>query len=308
MQGWPDQRVGELAARQHGVVSRAQLRDLGVSVTQIEHMLRRGRLVAVHRAVYAVGHLPLAPLADLMAAVLALGDGALLSHHSAAQLWELTPWRDPPAQPAVTVIGRYAGRGRPGLSVHFAASLHSDDAATRHGIPVTSPARTLHDIAPDLGTREFARAFDRALKGTSMTRHAAAQTAARLAGRPGAPRLAAAVRAELPEATGDARSQNEQALLKLIRAARLPEPELNAKIGRYTVDALWPELKLIVEVDSFPYHGTRWSFESDRARDLELEAAGYTIIRITADQLHDQPLMILARIAQRIGALGAVRA
>lgn len=301
---WPDRAIAGLAERQHGLVRRAQLVALGLSHGQIDNGVRRGRLITLHRGVYAVGHRPLSPLAPQMAAVLAAGDGARLSHHSAAALWELTPWRAAPPRPQVTLVGRDAGRRRPGITVHLVAEMHPRDMAIRHGIPVTSPARALAEIAPDLGRGEFARAFDRALKARIMTRNAAATTADRLAGRPGAAELAAVARAELAVG-GETRSDNERALLTLLRAARLPLPELNARVGRYTVDALWREEKLILEIDSFPYHGTRWSFESDRARDLALESAGYTVIRITADQLQDEPLMVLARLAERLGALRA---
>lgn len=245
---WPDRAIGTIAESQQSLVTRRQLYALNLSRALIDNSVERSRLVPRRRGVCSVGHAPLAPFAKQMAAVLAVGEQAVLSHHSAAEMWELTPWRKPPAEVDVTVVGRDAGR-RPGIRGHRAARMHEREITTLHGVPLTSAARTLRDST-------------------------------------------------------DTRSDNEERLLRLIRAGHLPEPEFNARVGRYTVDALWRPQKLVLEVDSYDYHGTRWSFESDRERDLELAAAGFAVMRITADQLEKQPALVLVRLTQRLAALG----
>jgi very-short-patch-repair endonuclease len=299
---WPDRKIGEIANRQYGLISRRQLFELGLTRGLVDKALARRRIVALHRGVYAVGHLSLPQLAPGMAAVLAVGDDALLSHHSAAAVWGFAPPREGDVD--ITVVGRDAGRKRAGIHVHLAGALHPRDAGRIHNIPITAAARTLLDITPNLTPRQLERAFDRALKSRIVTRHAVAETAARAERRPGAARLAALARAEL-RAPADTRSEAEERFHGLIRAGGLPEPELNVRLGRYTVDALWRRHRLVVEVDGYEFHSTRWSFESDRERDLELSSAGFEVMRFTWDQILNQPESVLVRLTQRLAGAAA---
>ncbi|MFL5865422.1 MAG: type IV toxin-antitoxin system AbiEi family antitoxin domain-containing protein, partial [Solirubrobacteraceae bacterium] len=178
-----------MADAQHGVITRGQLSAVGLTRALIDHAVARGRLIPMHRGVYAVARRSLPPLAPYLAAVLAVGDGTFLSHHTAAGVWGLRPAS--PGDVDVTVVGRDAGRRRAGIHVHRCASIDPRDTTRRHNIPITSPALTLLNITPGLGARDLERTFDAALKGRIVTRAAVAETVARNPQRPGAARLAA---------------------------------------------------------------------------------------------------------------------
>ena len=188
-----------------------------------------------------------------MAAVLATG--GILSHHSAAKIWGIRP-HDGAID--ITVTGP-AVRSRPGLRIHRARSL---DAAVQDGLPLTTPARTLHDLAGCLGQHER-----RSTTTLELTRSAA-----------------------------------ERRLLALIRQARLPRPETNVRVQGYEVDLLWRRQRLIVEVDGFAYHSTRHAFERDRARDATLQAAGYRVVRITWRQIVNDSHALVAQLTRLIHA------
>jgi very-short-patch-repair endonuclease len=299
---WPDREIGEIAARELSLITRLQLMALGLTRSDIDYSLARGRLRLIHRGVYAVGHQALTEQSAALAAVLAVGTGAFVSHHSAAALWGMATRRRGDVQ--VTLVARDAGRRRPGIEVHQAKTLDRQDVTTRFGTPIVSAARALLTITPALSDRELERIFDNGLKRRLFTRAAVAGAAGRSSWLPGAARLAALAADELrvPRIT---RSDAEEKLLALIRAAGLPMPEVNARLGRYEIDFLWRTLQLAVEVDGYEFHSTRRSFEADHARDLELESAGFHVMRFTRDQVVHQPELVLARIAQRIGELGA---
>jgi hypothetical protein len=244
---WPDAQIGEIATRQRSLITRSQLYELGLSRAAIDHSLSRGRLRALHRGVYAVGHLALPEWALELAAVLAIGDRAYLSHASAASLWGLAPAvRD---AVHVTLVGRDAGRRRPGIAVHQAGALAAGDVTVRDGIPVTTAARTVLDIAPGLSDRQLERTFDAGLKERVFTRAAVAAVLDRAGLRhPGAGRLRRLVSAELRTST-ITRSRAEERMLELVRAGGLTMPEVNVALGPYEVDFLWREARLVVEVD-----------------------------------------------------------
>jgi len=276
-----------LARRQHGVVTARQLADLGFGRGAVAHRAAQGRLERLHRGVYLAGPLE-APLTRAMAAVLACGPGAVLSHLAAAALWELYEPR-PGDDVDVTLAGRRIGRRR-GIRVHHAATA---DATSRHAIPVTTPERTLLDLAAALPARELERAVEEA-QIRRLTSHARLAAALRLhAGRPGTPALRAALRTE-PALT---RSEAERRALELIRAAQLPAPEANARLLGHEVDLLWPAHRLVVEVDGHRYHGTRGAFERDRERDARLQAQGYRVMRVTWRQLRREREAVVARLA-----------
>jgi very-short-patch-repair endonuclease len=274
--------LAALAARQQGVVTTTQLEAAGIGRRGIAHRVVQGRLTRIYRGVYRVG--PMAgPYGREMAAVLATG-GAL-SHQTAAGLWGFRAPHD--GDPHVTVQGRDA-RSRAGLRVHRSASL---DAAVHNGLRLTTPTRTLHDLAPLLPQHELDRAVEEAvIRGLATPE--ALQTR---------PALRRATMVE-PQIT---RSEAERRLRALIRAARLPRPVTNVKVAGWEVDAFWPAHKLVVEVDGFAFHGNRAAFERDRRKDAALVAAGYRVIRITWRQLVDEPHAVVALLARLLPPLAA---
>jgi very-short-patch-repair endonuclease len=285
-----------LASVFHGVTNQSRLRDAGISASVIKRLRRTGFLHPRHRGVYIVGHLSLAPYAEEAAALLACGDGAVVSHGSAAYVWGLVA--DRPRQPEVTVVGRNPGR-KPGIHVHRANRLEDRDLRTRHGLPVTSPARTVIDLATtEASERELESVIAEARVG-HLLREGELERALRQAGRrPGTGRLRA-----LLEAEGDpgiTRSEGERILRRYLRAAGLAQPVTNRKIGRWEPDFLWGEERVIVELDSWPFHGDRRAFERDRRKDMDLRDAGYTVIRITGRQLKEEPLLVIAHIARAL--------
>jgi very-short-patch-repair endonuclease/predicted transcriptional regulator of viral defense system len=290
--------LAKIAARQRGVVSRRQLVDLGLGRGAIQHRLDIGRLHRMHVGVYAVGHRAIAAPGRWMAAVLAYGPDAVLSHRSAAALWRIRDTSQ--AAIDVTVAGRTRAR-RPGLRLHLVRELHLHDRTRRDGIPVTSVPRTLLDLAetlrPDLLERAFAEADRREL----LDLHAVEQLMRRSPGRHGLRPLAALLEHAYPAAP--TRSDLEQTLLGVCREGGLPRPAVNVAVAGFEVDALWKAQRLVVEVDSWEFHRGRQAFENDRARDAVLLLAGYRVVRVTWRMLRDQP----AEVAGMLRRLLAVR-
>jgi very-short-patch-repair endonuclease len=297
VRGWPDRAIAAIATAQLGLITREQLVDLGLGRGAIEDGLERGRLTSIHRGVYAVAHLALSPLATQLAAVLACGEAAFLSHHSAAAVWGFEP--SPEGEAEVTMVGRDAARRRAGIRVHRVAAVDRRDVRRHHNVPITSPARTLLDIAPDLSDRELERAFDDGLVRRMFTRQAAITLLARSPHRPAGARLAKLARVR-DRASTVTRSDAEECFLALVRKARLPEPAVNVRVGRYIADFLWREQRLIVEVDGYAFHSSRRSFERDHERDLVLKAAGFDVLRFTRRQIVEEPELVIARLAQAL--------
>lgn len=276
----PEQRLAAIAKRQYGVVSRRQLRALGLGSGAIDSRLRSGRLHAVHRGVYAVGHAGLNQRGIWLAAVLAHGEGAVLSHLSAAALWGLLP----PAQP-VDVTSTHGRPGRRGIRLHRAA-VHAEERVTRHGVPVTSVARTLLDVAETPSERRLRRAYEEADRLGLLNRNALKRACDRGRGRHG---LTALGRLSAEERGGATRSSLEDLFLALCRTHGLPTPAVNAFLLGFEVDALWPEQRLVAELDGFAFHRHRAAFERDRSRDAALQAAGYRVVRFTYRRLQREP-------------------
>ena len=286
-----DHELWALAARQHGAVATWQLLAAGISRTRIARMVARGWLTPIHRGVYLVGPIH-GPLARPMAATLALGDGAALSHGSAAGLWELGTAL--PDAVTVTLVGRQV-RSRDGIRVHHARRLAPPDIARVHGIPVTGPGRTLLDLATCLGRRDLSRAVEQAevLKlvhggwlDPLLSRHPRHR---------GGAALRDVIRAA--DAPAMTRSEAERRLLELGRAARLPAPEVNERLHGYEVDFLWRAPKLVVEIDGYAFHSSRSAFERDRRRDAALMRAGCRVVRFTGRRLAGEPEAIVATLA-----------
>lgn len=286
--------IADLAGRQRGVVTASQLRAVGFDQQAIKRRLRAGRLHRLHRGVYLVGH-PVPPNgAAELGAVLACGAGSVVSHHTSARLWRLSAFLERTGPIHVTVPGRDA-RHRPGIVVHRVRALAARDVRHVDGIPATSPARTLLDLASllPLHDLELTLADARAL-GLIGERDLAD-----LLDRDGTRRGAGVLRRllELERSHGLSRSEAERRLFALIHAAGLPLPKKNALVGRLQVDFLWRPEKVVVEVDGYAYHSSKRAFERDRERDAQLAARGHTVIRVTWRQLRDGPEAVIARIA-----------
>jgi hypothetical protein len=261
-----DSRVAVIAGRQHGVVTVAQLREAGVDKYGVRDRVRSGRLHRLHRGVYAVGHRSLSWRGRWLAAVLAAGDGAVLSHTSAAALWEyLRPIQGPIHLSLPAAVRR---KLRPGLVIHRSRTLTRRDITHRHGIAVTIPARTIEDIRPVVEPYLFRRA----LRQAELAGHRV-------------PRLSAVKRT---------RSDLELLFLGLCDDHDLPRPQVNVRVHGRLVDFYWPDQRLVVETDSWEYHRGSVNFEDDHDRDLELRARGFTTCRYTGDQLEAAPQAVAA--------------
>lgn len=295
-----DRAIAWIAGRQLGVVTSWQLQALGRNRAAIARRVRGGALHRIHRGVFLVGHAVEVPGARKLAGVLACGEGALVSHRSAAVLWGLTV--GPGAEVEVSVVARNC-RPRPGLRVHRLSRLDVRDCAAKDGIPVTSPARTLVDLAASAPPEELERAVAEARARRLVTERQVADALDRAGNRAGV----AALRAILRHQGGPrlTRSEAERRLLRLIRAAQLPKPASNSRVAGFEVDFMWPEVRLIVEVDGFAYHGHRRAFERDRRRDMLLRDAGYEVIRVTWRQIVDEPLLVIAHIARAFERAGS---
>lgn len=288
-------RIARVASRQHGVVTRQQLLAGGLTVDMIRSRLRSGRLIRLHREVFLLGTLvgPLRPKDHLeMAAVLACGHGAVVSHRSALWLRTLLPAR-PPGPVHVTL--RSGRCRRPGITAHRLKSLPATDVETVDSIPTTRIVRAILDVAALAGSREIERLIARAERMGLLDIERLRERVRLEDGRPGTPLLRAVLNAPGPLAL--TRSRAEERFLELVRKADLPEPECNVQLGRREIDFLWREHGVAVEVDGFAYHGSRHAFERDRARDLALGAAGVEVRRVTWRQIDREPLVVVRRLA-----------
>jgi very-short-patch-repair endonuclease len=285
--------VAELAARQKGVVSRVQLIAAGVPRGVITRLIREGFLHPLHRGVYAVGHLALPQFAAEQAALLACGDRAVISGRSALYLWGILD--RPPQEVEVTVGGRHC-RKRRGIRLHLVDAIDERDVRMRHGLRVVFPARALIELAADAGPDELGDAIAEA-RVEKLIRDGELEAATARAGRrSGAPQMRAFLRDEGEPAL--TRSRAERRFRRLLRAAHLPQPKLNARVAGREVDFLWPSERLVLEVDGWKFHRHRRAFENDRKKDMMLSDAGYHVIRVTWQQFTKEPLALIAHIAR----------
>ena len=288
--GSGERGLAELAVAQHGLVTRRQLGALGFSAKAIEHRVRTARLHRVHQGVFAVGHPCLAPLASEAAALLCAGDNSVLSHDSAAALWGLIT---APSLVSISVIDRHIRR-RPGLCIHRVKTLDIRDVCLHRGFPVTSPARTLLDCAATSLPLDRLLNEARALKLVKDSEFREAMQ--RCPRRKGARPLRALLEAE--QDTGFTRSEAERILKRLVKEARLERPVFNTRVMGVEVDAYWPRLNVVIEVDGYDVHGHWAAFQRDRAKANRLVAAGFVVLRFTWHQLTKTPLVVVAEIAR----------
>lgn len=274
-----DTRLSELAWVQHGVVSRRQLYDLGYSRSGLARKVERRRLLRIHRAVYAVGHKRLTAKGRWMAAVLACRRRAVLSHRDAAALHDLRQVGSGAVH--VTAPSRH---NLPGIRCHFDRTLHREDCTTVDGIPVTTVARTCLDLAELLSPARLIDLLEAGQRQDKLDMRAIEAVIARHPGRHGIKPLQAAI-AELADDPPLLQSHLERAFRALIRDHGLPEPQYNVYVEGELVDAVWPEDRLVVEVDGWHYHRTRRSFENDRRRDRKLLRARWRAARFTGGEV-----------------------
>jgi very-short-patch-repair endonuclease len=287
-----DRAVAALAGRQHGVASRFQLLALGLTARAVMGRIERGQLHPLHRGVYAVGHRVLSQRGRWMAAVLAAGLGAVLSHRSAGALWDMRTSRN-----RIEVCAPRE-RHRPGIVV-YCSHLELDEITEVDGIPVTTVHRTLLDLATVLPRPQLERAVERAEALRLADTLSLAALLERHRGRRGTAALREIVREGIAPAL--TRSELEERFLTFLDAHGLPKPEVNADIAGFEVDFLWRRQHLIVELDGHETHGTRAAFERDRERDRSLQARGWCVVRITWRQLRDQPDALAADLATLLG-------
>jgi len=290
--------IGDLAARQYGIVARSQLLAMGIGDGAIHTRLRQQYLHPLHRGVYAVGHMALLPLAREMAATLACGAGCAVSHRSAAAVWRLLPPNDD-AEIDVTVPVK-SRRSRPGLRIHRSAGLLRQDVQPLRGLPVTAPWRTLIDLAAVARPRELELATHEAVTRRLINARRLAADLGRYRGRRGLGSLRHLLESAEPRTL--TRSQAEERFLALVRAADLPAPEVNVRVHGYEVDFLWREQGLVVEIDGFQFHSSRAAFERDRRRDAELQSHGLRVLRITWRRLVDAPYATLTYLVRVLDA------
>jgi very-short-patch-repair endonuclease len=289
-----DRRIDEVAARQHGVIALRQLEEVGLGRRGVSKRTSTGRLHRVHRAVYAVGHRGLSLHGRWMAAVLACGKGAVLSHGSAAVLWKLLRPLDGPSHVSIPVTtGRKPQRG---ITLHRCPSLAEPSplpsylpsgggrgrrlTTHRDHIPVTTVQRTIEDLPGHLPSRLVRRAIRQAeMMGFRLDGIESDRT----------------------------RSDLESFFLALCRRHGLPPPEVNVKLGHWEVDFLWRAQRLIVETDSFAYHRGSIAFQDDHARDLDLRQQGFAVRRFSERQLEEEPARVIANVRAALTAAASAR-
>ncbi|MGN6215645.1 MAG: type IV toxin-antitoxin system AbiEi family antitoxin domain-containing protein [Solirubrobacterales bacterium] len=293
--------MARIAQRQHGVIGRRQLLALGMGRRAIVGRLQRGQLHELHRGTYVVGVRRISRKGRWMAAVLACGEGTVLSHRSAARLWRLLP----AAAESIDVTCPSGQIARKGIVGHR-STIAEDEWLVEDGIPVTEPFRTIFDLAAVAGRRELERAWHEALAQELKARVSLPILLERYPGRRGAQNLRALLESRAPETV--TRNDFEEAFLALVDAYGLPRPRMNADLalrGRFfEIDCLWERERVVLELDSRGVHGTPKKFESDRQRDRILLAEGWRTMRVTWRQLQQEPAAIVADLSLALGRPG----
>lgn len=273
--------------------------SVGIDRFAIGRRVRNGRLLRSHPGVYIVGHAAATELGDETAALLACGPMAMLSHHSAATIWGVRPGI---ARPIHIVVPEqdFGTRGLEGVVVHRSTILRPRDIQTHEDLPVTSPARTMLDIAATLPEKDLGYILEEGLRRKLLKEADVYELLTRAGGHPGRQTLTSL----MTHRTGNfTESVAQRQLLELIHKAQLPTPETEVPLLDYRADLFWRDLNLVVEVDGHDFHSTRAAIERGHRRDARLRTAGYTVIRFTASQIEYEPLAVIAQLAQIIHAL-----
>lgn len=290
-------RTWALVRMQHGVVARWQLLELGWSAAEIAHRVATRRLHPLYRGVYAVGRPDVSREGTLMAAVLACGPAAVLSHAGAAELWGIDSRRH--AEIDVSVL-QSAVRRRSGIVLHRRTCLAPDETTLESGIPVTRPARTLVDLATRLSPGALEAAINEADKVGLIDPEKLREALDGFTGQPGAGRLRRLLDRRTFTLTD---SELERLFLPITRQAGMTLPLTRQRVNGFKVDFYWPDLGLVVETDGLRYHRTAASQTLDRRRDQAHTAAGLTALRFTHAQIKFEPRCVeatLATVARRL--------
>jgi very-short-patch-repair endonuclease len=297
----PHSELAALAARQHGVVSQRQLRELGYSEGAIARAVRGGRLHRLHRGAYGVGHPAVSQQGMYLAAVLSCGRGALISHFSAAWLWGLHPrWIRVPE-----VTAPFRGHRRAGIRIHHSTILEAADRAVLEGIPVTAVPRVLLDLGARQTDKQLESLLERGELSGLLDVGAIDSLIARSGRHAGRKRLQRAIR--LYRSPIMSRARTERVFFDLVKRSGLPKPAINTFVAGHEIDAYWERERFAVELDGFATHRTRAAFERDPVRIEDLKLAGIDAIRVTARRLEREPDEVIKRLgtllAQRRQAL-----
>jgi very-short-patch-repair endonuclease len=275
--------VAELAARQHGLVTHAQLLRLGFSSGKIGRSSKALRIHRIHRGVYALGHAVLSDRARCLAAAMASGRGAVVSHQAAGWLWGLQI--DCPKTIDVTVPQR--GGKRDGITLHHSSTLVAEEHGKFGPIPATALPRTLLDLAATTSPRVTGSAIDRAERRGVLDLAEIDVMLRRRHGHRGAARLRNAL--EIYREPGFYRARSERLFRGLVKKAGLRQPKVNTWVGKFEIDAYWEEERFAVEVDGWEMHRTRKAFENDRLRQEEMKLAGIDVVPISARRIEQRP-------------------
>jgi very-short-patch-repair endonuclease len=300
--GTRDDRIAAIADLQRGRVSREQLLAAGVADRTIYGRVAAGHLHREHRGVYAVGHTAPAPLAAETSALLACGQHAVLSHHTAALIHGLIPHGN--GRIHVTIRGRH-GATPAGTTVHRTGRLNRSEVETVDLLPVTSPLRTIFDLARTADVATTERVLEEALTQRKVSERRLRARAAETRGQRSRTLVTAILDAH--SEPGITKSEAERRFRGLLRAAQLPQPKTNFPFHGYSLDCYWPELGVVVEIQGYKFHSSRKKFEHDTRKAAKLAAAGLSVSYVTWLQMDNEPFAVVARTAQTLAAAAAVR-
>jgi hypothetical protein len=272
-----ESRIAAVAAKQFGYITRAQLLSIGLGSRAIDYRIAAGRLIPVYAGVYAVGHVNITPLGRATAAVLACGERAVLSYGSAASLWGINKYWDMPLEVTAPTVHTHKG-----IRVHRSRTLLRRDITRQLGVRVTSPERTVLDIAPRLSDKRLRRVVNDARNAGFVHLDALGDVLVRNPTHPGSKRL----RTFVDTPRNPTRSPLEDDFIEFCKRYGLPVPVTNTYLLGYEIDALFPVERVIVELDGPRFHE---DFERDRDRDADLLAAGYPTVRITRKRMNQDP-------------------
>ncbi|MGB2710212.1 MAG: DUF559 domain-containing protein, partial [Conexibacter sp.] len=294
----PDAIIAVLAGRQHGVVARRQLLAAGITPSMLNARLAAARLVRIHPGVYAPGHRHLRREGFWLAAVLAAGPAAVLSHRDAAALHAIRPANGTRIDVSTTAE-RCSTRT---LRIHARRWLDADDVVAVEGIPVTTVERTLVDLAEVLDAAGLAKALSEAERANVLDVRRLAATLGRTRGRRGAGhrRIRAALDEHRHLGVTLTRSELEDRFLLALAAHGVPRPHMNRQIAGYEIDASWPQARLAVELDGFAHHRHRRAFARDRAKGNALARAGWTLLRFTHDDVVRRPAQVASSVVDML--------
>jgi very-short-patch-repair endonuclease len=287
--------VSRITAVQKTLITAEQLVSCGLSDDAVAYRLKAGRFHVVFRGVYTVGSGELPPLALELAALLACGERTFISHHSAAFVWGLL--KVPPPEVEASVVNRCC-KSRNGLSVHRIKAVDERELRRHEGLWLSSPARAVLEVAAGASASEIGDMIDAGLAGRRLTPAGLEAVLKRHRGRRGAARLAAVLGDD--SGRGISRSRAERAFGKLIRDAGLPAPLVNQPLGPYVPDFMWREQRLIVEIDSYGFHGGPGGFHNDHEKDLAYRDAGFDVLRPTRNHVINEPARVLVRLVRAL--------